>query len=122
MGGFKFLEADSPGYFGRNLVAQCVSAVTAACMVVRREVFEEVAGFDDINLAVAFNDVDLCLRIRELGYFNIFTPFSVLLHHESKSRGQGDSGTPRYQRETEYMLRRWDRYSSQILITTLTSP
>jgi GT2 family glycosyltransferase len=63
------------------------SAVTAACMMLRKSVFEEVGGFDEENLAVAFNDVDLCLRIRERGYLIVYTPYAELYHHESVSRG-----------------------------------
>lgn len=104
---FKFLDANEPGYFGRNQVTHCVSAVTGACLVVRKEVFDEVGGLDEANLGVAFNDVDLCLRIQERGYWNVFTPYSVLIHHESKSRGLRDAHSARHRKETEYMIQRW---------------
>ena len=99
----------SAGYFGRLLLTQEMSAVTAACLVVRREVFEEVSGFDAEHLAIAFNDVDLCLRIREAGYRNVFTPFAELYHHESASRGSDDSPEKqaRFSREVGVMKRRW---------------
>ena len=75
-----------PGYMGRLSYAQDLSGVTAACMMVKKSVFEEVGGFDK-KLAVAFNDVDLCLKIRQAGYLICFTPFAELYHYESKSRG-----------------------------------
>jgi glycosyltransferase involved in cell wall biosynthesis len=100
---------NSPGYFGRLCVCQNVSAVTAACMVLRTDVFWEVGGLDEDNLAVAFNDVDLCLKVREAGYSNLFTPFALLYHHESLSRGQED--TPEKKRcfagEVTVMKERW---------------
>jgi GT2 family glycosyltransferase len=64
-----------------------VSAVTAASLVVRKEAFGEVGGFDETELKVAYNDVDFCLKVREAGYLNVWTPFAELIHHESASRG-----------------------------------
>lgn len=78
---------DDPGYFGRAVLPQHLSAVTAACLAMRRAVFEEVGGFDAEHLPVAFNDIDLCLRVRERGYLVAWTPHAVLIHHESASRG-----------------------------------
>ncbi len=83
-------ERDQPGYMGRLLYAQNMSAVTAACMMIRRDAWEKVRGLDE-QWAVAFNDVDLCLRIRQAGYLIVWTPFAELSHHESKSRGQDDT-------------------------------
>ncbi len=80
----KYLSGESKGYNGRAVLVQNYSAVTAACMVVRRDVFAQVAGFDAENLGVAFNDVDLCLRIRELGYRNLWTPFAELYHQSRR--------------------------------------
>ncbi|MGB3404540.1 MAG: glycosyltransferase family 2 protein [Microcoleaceae cyanobacterium] len=74
-----------PGYFGNLLGMNNVSAVTAACLMCRREVFENIGGFDE-ELAIAYNDIDFCLKIRKLGYQNIFLPHVTLYHHESKSR------------------------------------
>jgi len=74
------------GYCGRGLVQQNFSAVTAACLALRREVYNEVGGFDE-RLRVAFNDVDFCLRVRERGYLVVWTPLATLYHHESVSRG-----------------------------------
>ena len=91
--------------------AQYVSSVTGACLAVRRTIFEEVNGFDQENLAVAYNDVDLCLRLRERGYDTVFTPFAELYHHESVSRGHDntDAQQARFSREILYMHRRWGK-------------
>lgn len=98
----------SQGYFGRMLLAQELSAVTAACLLVRRSVYEEVGGLDE-RLRVAFNDVDLCLRIREKGYRNLWTPFAELYHHESASRGLEDNPVKqaRFMSEVAFMQERW---------------
>jgi GT2 family glycosyltransferase len=94
---------------GRARLQQNLSAVTAACLLVRRTVFTEVGGFDEKNLPVAFNDVDLCLRIREKGYRNLWTPYAELYHYESSSRGYEDTAEKqaRFKREIDYMLQRW---------------
>jgi GT2 family glycosyltransferase len=100
---------DDPGYFGRLKLAQDVSCVTAACMAVTREVFEKIGGFDEEHLVVAFNDVDLCIRIRETGYRIIWTPYAELYHWESRSRGSDTvpSQIARFHREGEYIRTRW---------------
>jgi len=97
------------GYFGRLQVAQNVSAVTAACVVVRRSAWEHVGGLDEANLAVAFNDVDFCLRLREAGWGVVWTPNAELFHHESISRGPDDQGhrVSEFAREGDYMQKRW---------------
>ena len=97
------------GSFGDLVLAREVSAVTAACMVIRRSVFLEAGGFDAANLPVAYNDVDLCLRLRERGYRNIVTPFADLRHQESAERGADESPADRerLRGEIEYMRRRW---------------
>ena len=107
----KYLAADAKGYNGRAVITQNYSAVTAACMVMRREVFEQAGGFDVQNLGVAFNDVDLCLRIRELGYRNLWTPYAELYHHESASRGAENTAEKqqRFAGEIAYMKSRWGR-------------
>lgn len=96
------------GQMARACLAQSMSAVTAACLVVRRSVYAEVGGLNE-TLAVAFNDVDFCLRLRERGYTNIWTPFAELYHHESASRGLEDTPAKRarFQREVQLMMRRW---------------
>ncbi|MCJ2110579.1 glycosyltransferase family 2 protein [Methylobacterium sp. E-025] len=100
---------EDPGYFGRMVQAREVSAVTGACLAMRAEVFRAVGGFDAERLKVAFNDVDLCLRIRAAGYRIVWTPFSRLVHHESKSRGREDTPEKRarFEGEANTMLERW---------------
>jgi glycosyltransferase involved in cell wall biosynthesis len=97
------------GYFNRAYLQQNCSAVTGACMLVRREVFEQAGGFDEVNLAISFNDVDFCLRLRAAGLQNVWTPYANLTHHESASRGH--QRTPEEQaqfvREATYMQRKW---------------
>lgn len=84
------MPKENLGYMGRLYYAQNVSAVTGACMMMRKSVFEEVNGFDE-SFRVAFNDVDLCMRIRKAGYLIVFTPYAELYHYESKSRGLEDT-------------------------------
>jgi len=83
----KNFPAESNGYFGALNTIRNYSAITAACMMIRKEVFDEVGRFDEKKLAVAFNDVDLCLKMRKKGYLIVYTPFAALYHHESLSRG-----------------------------------
>jgi GT2 family glycosyltransferase len=83
---FRFQRPDEPGYHSFSDVVRNCSAVTGACMMVRRRVFEEVGGFDQ-RFKVAYNDVDLCLRLRQRGFLIVYTPFAVLYHHESATRG-----------------------------------
>lgn len=108
----KYFPRDASGYMGKLKSLQCYSAVTGACMVVRREVIEEVGGFDEIHLPLTFNDVDLCLRVMEAGYLNVWTPFAELYHYESKTRGRdtGSEQKKRARREADYMRKRWKRY------------
>ncbi len=103
---------DSYGYFARLVVPQNFSAVTAACLLVRRGVYEEVEGLDEKNLSVAFNDVDFCLKVREAGYRNLWTPYAELYHHESISRGHEDTPEKqrRFQKEVETMKARWNQH------------
>lgn len=97
-----------PGYMGRLSYAQDVSAVTAACVMLRREVWDQVGGLDE-TFKVAFNDVDLCMRIRQAGYLIIFTPFAELYHYESKSRGldEAPEKRARFLGEVERFQTRW---------------
>jgi GT2 family glycosyltransferase len=97
-----------PGHGGRALVAQNLSAVTGACLMVRRALYETVGGLDE-NLQVAFNDIDFCLRLREAGYRNVWTPFATLCHHESASRGRDDTDEKRerFVSEVTRMQERW---------------
>lgn len=105
----KYFPRRSAGYAGRAQVAQNLSAVTAACLVLRRAVFTETGGFDETNLRVNFNDVDLCLRIRGLGYRILWTPHAELYHLESATRGRDMNSEQQitYRRERAFMLRRW---------------
>ena len=106
---FRHFPRGDAGYCGRLLLTQSLSAVTAACMILRREVFDEVGGLDEVNLAIAFNDVDLCLRIRERGYRIVWTPFAALYHWESVSRGSdlAPERIERFRREAKYLGDRW---------------
>ena len=100
---------NSSGYMSRLMLVQNVSAVTAACLLVRKELYEEVGGLDEKNLPIAFNDVDFCLRLLERGYRNLWTPYAELYHHESASRGPEDTPEKklRFRREMTYMQTRW---------------
>ena len=82
----KYFPRGYVGYFGRAILTQSMSAVTAACLMIRRQVWDQVQGLDE-NLAVAFNDVDFCLRVKAAGYRNVWTPHAEMNHHESASRG-----------------------------------
>jgi GT2 family glycosyltransferase len=106
------LPATAPGYAGRALVAQEVTAVTAACMLVRAPAFREVGGFEE-KLAVAFNDIDLCLKLRQNGQKIVFCPDVVAVHHESVSRGRDDSPLKRERLSREVRLM-WERWGEQL--------
>jgi GT2 family glycosyltransferase len=97
------------GYWGRAACAQYMSAVTGACLLVRKDVWEEVGGLDDEHLSIAYNDVDFCLRLREAGWRTVWTPFAELIHHESLTRGPDLEGAnaDRLSREGRYMQQRW---------------
>ncbi len=101
--------ANSTGYMKRLLLLQNMSAVTAACMVVRKEVYEQVGGFDENNLPVSYSDVDFCLRLLESGYQNLWTPYAELRHHESAARGFDETCERKMglEREAAYMRARW---------------
>lgn len=107
-------EGDTSGYFSRAKLTQCYSAVTAACLVTRRKVYNEIGGLDETNLTVAFNDIDYCLRAGEAGYSVVWTPFSELYHHESASRGSDEDPArrARFRNEADYMRGRWSRVIS----------
>ena len=83
----KMYLRNNPGYFNRLNAIQNVSAVTAACLMVKKSIYQEVGGMDAQNFKVAYNDVDFCLRVRERNYLNLFTPYAEMYHHESISRG-----------------------------------
>jgi GT2 family glycosyltransferase len=94
---------------GRMQLARSYTAVTAACMAVRREAWDQIGGLDEVNLPVAFNDIDFCLRLGEAGWRVVWTPFAELTHHESISRGPDTEGLSaiRFGHETRYMKQRW---------------
>jgi GT2 family glycosyltransferase len=94
-------------------VVQNYSAVTAACMAVRKQVFNEAKGFNEEDLTVAFNDVDLCLRIQRKGYRNLWTPYAEMIHHESSSRGSEDTPEKkaREAKEIAYMHNTWQLHT-----------
>lgn len=95
------------GYMGRLCYAQDVTAVTAACLLVKRTVYEEVEGLDE-TFTISLNDVDFCLKIRAKGYLNIFTPFAELYHYESKTRGMEEGEKlRRYERECAHFREKW---------------
>ncbi|HJB28825.1 MAG TPA: glycosyltransferase family 2 protein [Candidatus Blautia faecavium] len=105
---FVDMPADRTGYLHKASILQDMSAVTAACMMMKRKAFEEAGGFTE-ELAVAFNDVDLCLKVRKEGYLIVYDPYAQLYHMESKTRGEEDSEKKlrRFQTEIEYMRCHW---------------
>lgn len=105
----KYFDQNDDGYFGRLKLIQNYSAVTGACLLVRKSVFEKVGGLNEEYLKVAFNDVDFCLRVGELGYRNLWTPYAELYHHESLSRGKDTTPAKkaRFEQEKKYMKNRW---------------
>ncbi|NKF50096.1 glycosyltransferase [Shewanella sp. WXL01] len=108
----KHFPGEHPGYQNRLVCTHNVSAVTAACLIVKKSHYQAVGGLDELNLAVAFNDVDFCLKVLQLGVRNLFCAEAVLFHHESVSRGGEDttSKQKRFQRELNYLKGRWDKY------------
>ena len=103
------IEGTDPGPFGLLAATRSVAAVTGACLAVRRSLYDEVGGLDEERLTVAFNDVDFCLRLHARGYRNLWTPFSVLFHKESASRGEDLTGAKarRFAGEIATMRERW---------------
>lgn len=106
----KHFGRSHPGYMARASIAQNLSACTAACLMMRRDVFDEVGGLDE-SFEVAFNDVDLCMKIRKKGYLVVFTPYAELYHYESKSRG--NDSTPekleRFRGEIDRFKEKWKK-------------
>lgn len=104
---------DDPGYMGRALVDQDYSAVTGACLLVRKSLFDQVGGLDDVALKVSYSDIDLCLKIRELGYNVVWTPYAILLHEGSASQNSNvetkkkEDKLRRFAAEQDEMYRRW---------------
>jgi len=116
--------ANNNGYFNRLNIIQNVSAVTGACLMVKKTIFDELDGFDETELGVACNDVDFCIRVMQQGYRNVFTPYAELYHFESKSRGYEDTVAKEkrfdqertlFQRRHKELLDRGDPYYNQNL-------
>lgn len=110
-----FLSREDPGYLGRAMLAQEMTAVTGACLMVRRALYEQLGGLDEENFPVAFNDVDFCLRARAQGWRIAWTPHAELYHDESASRGRSPNKerTRRIRREAARMRKRWQRALGQ---------
>ena len=108
---FKNMPADYNGQFNRANIPHNVSAVTGACLAVQRKKFHAVSGFDQENLSVAFNDVDLCLKLISEGFRNVFLPQVVLYHHESLTRGAENTEPKkkRFQKEVDFMIKKWGK-------------
>jgi GT2 family glycosyltransferase len=106
---FRHQDGSAPGYLGLLAHTRNVSAVTGACLVMRRAVYQEVGGLDAADLPVSYNDVDLCLKLDKAGYLIVWTPFATLYHLESVTRGADSrpENTERAQREHDTLLRRW---------------
>ncbi|MFK7854351.1 MAG: glycosyltransferase [Granulosicoccus sp.] len=106
----RYQDGDADGYCGRLKFSQNFSAVTAACLAVRRAVFEQLGGLDEQELGVAWNDVDFCLRVESAGYRNIWTPYAELYHHEGFSRGADDTKQKVLRARSEFavMQQRWN--------------
>lgn len=102
------MPKENLGYMGRLCYTQDVSAVTGACLLVKKSLWDEVGGLDT-DFKISLNDVDFCLKLREKGYLNVFTPFAELYHYESVSRGLDDSGekAERYNKESEHFRTKW---------------
>jgi len=106
---FRGIQGDAPGYVMHAMTAQEVSAVTGACMLVRREAFEAVGGFDEHHLTIAFNDIDLCVKMTQAGWKIVLTPDAVAEHRESMSRGDDTDPVKvaRFMYENEVMRQRY---------------
>jgi len=107
----RYLGGTEPGYYFRAIATQNYSVVTAACLAIRKAEYEQVGGLDADNLKVAFNDVDLCLKLLQAGYRNVFTPHALLYHHESLSRGHDDTPEKKaiFEHEFGYMKTSWGK-------------
>ena len=108
----KYFDRTDPGYMARASIAQNLSACTAACLLVRKDVYNEVGGLDE-GYAVAFNDIDFCMSIRKAGYLIVFTPFAEFYHYESKSRGVEDTAEKRARFNSE-VFRFQDKWGAEL--------
>ena len=107
---FKFIGEKDFGYFSKAVMIQNMTAVTAACIMSRREIYEEV-GYMNEELAVAFNDIDFCLKIRKAGYLIVYNPYVEFLHYESKTRGEENTEekVKRFNREIDTFKKYWQK-------------
>jgi GT2 family glycosyltransferase len=105
---FRHFPADECRHFSQGLVRQ-YSAVTGACLMTKKALFQSLGGFDAVNLKIALNDVDYCLKVRDHGLRVIYTPYAQLYHFESKSRGYEDTPEKleRLNREGKYLIKKW---------------
>ena len=103
------MPGDAPGHFNRAVLLHAVSVVTGACLMVRRALYEQLGGLNEEHLAVAYNDVDFCLRVQQRGLRNVITPFAQLVHHESATRGSDSTpqNADRFRKELAYMKKVW---------------
>ncbi|MBM3256363.1 MAG: glycosyltransferase [Candidatus Moranbacteria bacterium] len=113
---FKHLPEDNEGYMSQANIIKNYSAVTAACLLTKKSVFSKAGGFDEKNLSIAYNDIDLCLKIRKMGYLIVYTPYAKLYHYESLSRGDDEQLKTthpekyrRVKRERMHMFNKWRR-------------
>ncbi len=104
---YKWYESRDIGYMGHFISIRNYSAVTAACMMIKKSVFDEVDGFDE-RIKVGFNDTDFCLRVQIKGYLNVYTPYAELYHYESATRGQTFKGDP-HPEDSMYFINRWQK-------------
>ena len=102
------IAENEEGYFSRANVINNFSAVTAACLMIKRSIFEKIDGLDE-KLQVAFNDIDLCMKVRKLKYLIVFTPYAKLMHYESKTRGSEDTPEKikRFESEMDVFKSKW---------------
>ena len=106
---FKFLHKDDDGYIHRAKIVSCFSAVTGACMMFEKKLWQDLGGLDDENLPISYNDIDFCLRAREKGLRSLHTPFALLYHKESESRGDPNESRQKaqFESESQFMYRKW---------------
>ena len=112
---FKGINDFDNTYMNRAQIVQDLNAVTAACLMIKSEIFDDINGFDE-KLKIAFNDIDLCLRVRQKGYLVVYNPYSVFYHYESKSRGLEDTPekVKRFNNEFAFFVKRWRNKLNQI--------
>lgn len=105
----KYFDSEAAGYHSRLHLTQNMSAVTAACLAIEKRLFVEAGGLNDVDLKIAFNDVDFCLKVRSMGLRNLWTPYAMLYHHESISRGHEDTREKqmRFAQESVFMQQQW---------------